>query len=86
MLSEVFSFISILLLVAYVFTLQKKVNTLQEQLFNDLKSNRNAELETTITHLFETGKSQAQVIKFVRSKTNLDLIRAKLYVDEVIKR
>lgn len=82
MLYQVTSLLIIISLVITVFNLQGKVKKLEEQQFQQFIKDK--DLERQILDMNKNGNSTVEIIKFVRNKTNLGLVHAKKYVDNVI--
>lgn len=75
--------IIILLLLVYIFILQHKVSKLEGKLSSLMVSSIDFKLEDEIMAMLEQGKSNVEIIKFVRQATGLGLLQAKLYVDRI---
>lgn len=82
---EISYLIIILLLIIYILFLHSKVSRLQSKGSAFTAVNIDFKLEDEIRAMVEQGKSQVEVIRFVREASGLDLLQAKLYVDRIVK-
>lgn len=84
MLFEVSSLLIILFLVGYIFILQNKVTKLENVQAKNVRAHKDADLDSKITAMFNDGRTTVEIVRFVRKETNLGLVQAKLYVDDVL--
>lgn len=83
-LFEVSSLLIILFLVGYIFILQNKVTKLEDVQAKNLHAHKDPDLDSKIAAMFNDGRTTVEIVRFVRKETNLGLVQAKLYVDDVL--
>lgn len=83
---QIFSLIIIAMLTIYIFILQNKLKTMEHKLSNIMAGNLEfSNVDKEILNMHHQGRSNVEMIKFVRKETNLDLLQAKLYVDRILQ-